>query len=148
MASTLPWHISQWSIHLALWKVTGNQCILNFGATRVWIPVIGTRTRATPVLGSNVSSHPSSVVPRRELWLFVSQWTLFDDQVSALSILQAFSAIWTSILGLSKYPEIRTFLIIFAKPGIMTDTLLILVLPSFRSLWLFPMSMISFSPDC
>jgi len=30
----------------------------------------------------------------------------------------------------------------------MADTLLILALPSFRSLWLFPMSMLSFSPNC
>ena len=30
----------------------------------------------------------------------------------------------------------------------MADTLLILTLPSFRSHWLFPMSMLSFSPNC
>jgi len=30
----------------------------------------------------------------------------------------------------------------------MADTILILALPSFRSLWLFPMSTLSFSPDC
>jgi len=30
----------------------------------------------------------------------------------------------------------------------MADTLLILALPSFRSLWLFPISLISFSPNC
>jgi len=30
----------------------------------------------------------------------------------------------------------------------MADTLLILALPSFRSLWLLPMSMLSFSPNC
>jgi hypothetical protein len=47
-----------------------------------------------------------------------------------------------------KYHELRTFLIIFAKPGLMADTLLILALPSFRSLWLFPMSMLSFSANC
>jgi len=47
-----------------------------------------------------------------------------------------------------KYYEIGTFSIIFAKPGLMADTLLIIALPSFRSLWLFPMSMLSFSPNC
>jgi len=30
----------------------------------------------------------------------------------------------------------------------MADTFLILALPSFRSLWLFPMSVLSFSPNC
>ena len=39
-----------------------------------------------------------------------------------------------SVSGLLKYLEIRTFSIIFAKPGHMADTLLILALPSFRSL--------------
>jgi len=37
---------------------------------------------------------------------------------------------------------------IFAKPGFMADTLLILALPSFRSLCLFPVSMLSLSPNC
>jgi len=63
-------------------------------------------------------------------------------------IQQAFSAIGRSASGLSKYHEIRTFSIIFAKPGLIADTLLILALPSPRSLWLFPMSMLSFSPNC
>ena len=34
------------------------------------------------------------------------------------------------------------------KPGPMADTLLILALPLFRSFWLFPISMRSFSPQC
>jgi len=42
------------------------------------------------------------------------------------------------------------FLNPLGKPGLMANTLFILALPSFRSLWLFPMSMLSFSPnaDC
>jgi hypothetical protein len=44
--------------------------------------------------------------------------------------------------------KIRTFSIIIAKPGLMADTLLILEFPSFRSLWLFPMSIHAFSPNC
>jgi len=64
------------------------------------------------------------------------------------SIQQAFSAIWRLVSGLSKLLEIRTFSIIFAKPGLMADTLLILTLPSFRSLPLFLMTMLSFSPIC
>jgi len=36
----------------------------------------------------------------------------------------------------------------FAKPGHMADTLLILALASLRSPWLFPMFMLSFSPNC
>jgi len=41
-----------------------------------------------------------------------------------------------------------TFSIIFAKPGLIPGTLLILALPSFRSLWLLPMTVLSFSPHC
>ena len=37
---------------------------------------------------------------------------------------------------------------IFAKPGLMVDTLLILALPSFGSLWLLTMSMLWCSPNC
>jgi len=47
-----------------------------------------------------------------------------------------------------KYLEIHTFSIIFGKPDLMANTLLILALPSIRSLWLIPMSMVSFSPNC
>ena len=61
---------------------------------------------------------------------------------------KAFSAIWRSVSGHSKYLEIPTFSIIFAKPGLMAVKLLILALPYFRSLWLCPMSMLSFSPNC
>jgi len=53
-----------------------------------------------------------------------------------------------SISGLSKYHEIRTCSIIFAKPGFMIKSLLILAFPSFRSLWLFPMCMLWLSPNC
>jgi len=87
-------------------------------------------------------------VLRCGLWLFHSQWNRFDNQVSAYTIQQEFSAKWRLVSGLSKYLEIRTFSIIYAKPGLMADTLLILALPSFRSLCLFPMSMLSFSPNC
>ena len=86
-------------------------------------------------------------MPRHGLWHFDRQWTHFDDQVLAYSIQQAFSAIWTSVLPLSIYLEIRTFSMIFDKPGFMADTLLILTLPSFQSLWLFPMSTLWFSQD-
>jgi len=61
---------------------------------------------------------------------------------------QASSAMWRSVSGLSKYHEILTFSSIFAKPGYMADTLLILALPSFRSFWLSPMSMLWLSPNC
>jgi len=61
---------------------------------------------------------------------------------------QGFSAIWRRVSGLWKCPQIRTFSIIFTKPGLMADTLLILALPSFRNFWLFPMSMHSFCPNC
>jgi len=148
MASIPPWHTSQWSTHFELWKVAGNQCILDSGATCMWIHMIGRRARAPPVLSSTMSSHPESVVPWCELGPFDRQWTRFDNQVSAWSIEQAFSAISTSISGLPNYHEIPTFSIILAKHGFMADTLLILALPSFRSLWLFPMSMLSFSPNC
>jgi len=70
-------------------------------------------------------------------WLFDRQCTRFDDQVSVLSIQQAFSAIWRSVSGHSKYVEICTFSIIFAKPGLMADTLLVLAFASVRSLWLY-----------
>ena len=56
--------------------------------------------------------------------------------------------IWLLVSGFSKHLEIRTFSIIFAKPGLMADTLLILALPSSRSRWLFPLSMPWFSPNC
>ena len=49
--------------------------------------------------------------------------------------------------GLSKYHEIRTFSIIFGKPGFMADTLLIDALPSCRGFWLFPLFVLSFSPN-
>ena len=44
--------------------------------------------------------------------------------------------------------ELHTFWIIFAKPCLMANTLMILALSTFHSLWLFPMSMRSFSPNC
>jgi len=46
------------------------------------------------------------------------------------------------------YLEIYTVANLFAKPGLMSDTLLILALLCFRSLWLFLISMYSFSPNC
>jgi len=148
MPSILPWHTSQRSIHLQLWTVASNRCILDFRASHVRIPIIGRRAWATPLKSSDLFSHACSEVPRGGLWHLDSQWTRFDDQVSAQSIQQAFSAIWRSISGLSKYHEIRTFSIIYAKPGFMADTVLILALPCFRSCCLFPMSTLSFSPKC
>ena len=47
-----------------------------------------------------------------------------------------------------KYHEIRNFSIFFHKPGFMADTILILGLPSSRSPWLLPMSMLPFIPNC
>jgi len=74
--------------------------------------------------------------------------TRFDDQVSAYSIQQAISAMWRSVSAHLKYVEICTFSIIFAKPGLMANILLILVLPSFWSLRFFPMSVLSFTLNC
>jgi len=147
MASKLPSHTSQWSIHLELWKVVGIHWILDFGATLVWIPVISRRDLASSALSSNVSWRPQSDVQWWGHWLFDSQWTRFDDQVSVLSILHGYSVIWRSVSGHSKSDETRTFSSIFVKPGLMADTLLILVLAFFRFLWLLPMSMVSFSSN-
>ena len=58
MLSILPWHTSQWYIHLELWTVAGNQCPLDHAATCMWIPVIGRRARPTPEFSCKVSSHP------------------------------------------------------------------------------------------
>jgi len=44
--------------------------------------------------------------------------------------------------------NLRTFSIIFAKPGFMSDTLLSLALPSFWCHSLFQISILSFSPNC
>jgi len=148
MASTLPWLTSQRSSHLEWWRVAGNWWISGYSATRAWMHLIGRRAWATSVSSSNVSSHPLLEVPLCGLWFVETQFTCFDEQVSAWSIRQAFCTIWRSVSALSKYLEIRTFSIIFAKPGLIADTLLIVVLLSFRSLWLFPMSMLSFSSNC
>jgi len=67
--------------------------------------------------------------------------------VSAI-ITASFTAIQRSVSVLSNILQIRTLSIIFAKPGFMADTLLILAFPSFRSLWRFPMSVLLFSPNC
>jgi len=146
--SKLPWRTWQWSIHPVLLRVAGNHYVWAFGDTHGWIPVIGWLAQATQMSCSDVSSHPESVVPWSGLYLFESQWTRFDDQVAVQSIQQALSALWMSVSELSKYLQICTFSIIFAKPGLMADTLLIRALPSFRSLPIFPMSMLSFSPNC
>jgi len=81
------------------------------------------------------------------LWSVGSQRTRFNDQVSMWLIQQAISAIWGLVSWFSTYVEIRTLSIIFAKPGHMADTLLMPGLPSSRSLWLSPMSMLSFPPN-
>jgi len=44
--------------------------------------------------------------------------------------------------------ELCTFSIIFTKPGFLANTLLILALPSFRSLWHISLCMLSFCPNC
>jgi len=92
-----------------------------------------------------VSSHPSSVVLLITLCVLESEWTRFDDQVTALSIYQAFAAVSRLVWGLSNYLEIRDFSMILYKPGLVVDTLLIPALPSLRSLRFCPMSMLSFS---
>ena len=131
-----------------LWRVASIDWILDSAATRGWILVIGRHTQVTPVLNSNRSSHPYYAVQQCGLWLFASLWTHFAYHVSVYSIQEALPAILRSVSGLSTYLEIRTFSILFAKPGLMADMLLILAMPSFRSLWLFTMSMHSFSPNC
>jgi len=79
---------------------------------------------------------------------FKNKCTRFENYMSAYSMHQVFSAIRWSVWGLPIYREIRTFSIIFAKPVLIADTVLIWALPSFLSFWLFPMSMLSFSPNC
>jgi len=148
MSINLPWLTWWWSIHPVLWRVASINCILDAWATHGWILAVSNIAQATPVSNSTLSSHPSYVVLQFTLWLFDSQWTRFDNQVSVYSTQQAVATICRSVSGLSNYLEIRTFSIIFAKPSLMADTTLILVLPSFRSLWIFPMSVLSFSLNC
>ena len=80
--------------------------------------------------------------------MFDSQWTHSNYTMSAESIQQAFTPIWRTVSALSNCLEINTFSIIFAKHGLMADSWLILALASFLSLCLFPMSMLSFCPNC
>jgi hypothetical protein len=47
-----------------------------------------------------------------------------------------------------KYVEIHPYSIIFVKPGLMADTVLILVLPYCRNVWLCSLSLLAFSPNC
>jgi len=53
-----------------------------------------------------------------------------------------------SVSGCSQCLEMRTLSIIFAQSGRIAATMWILALPSFRSLWLFPMSGHSFCTNC
>jgi len=138
----------QSSIRPVLWGVAGTHRIVHFGTTLGWILIISRLAQATRVLSSNMSSHPKSVLLECGLSLLDSHWTRFNYVVLQYSIQQAFTAVGRSVSGLSKYREARTFSIILAKHGYTANTLLILALPSFRSLWLFPLSMLSFSPDC
>jgi len=87
----------------------------------------------------------STVIHMLAFWQSMNS---FGNPVSAESIQQAFAAIWRSVSALSTLLEICTFWIIFAKPGLMAITLVILALPSFRSLWLFPTAMLSSSLNC
>jgi len=68
--------------------------------------------------------------------------------MSELTIQPAFAAVSRSVSGFSNHLEIQNLSISFVKPGLMANTLLILALPSVPSLWLFPLSMLSFSPKC
>jgi hypothetical protein len=129
--------------------VNSGQCslYLDFWATCGCVLVIGRLTHATQVSCSNVSSHLLLIVPQCRLCLSDEHWTGFDDQLSAWSIHEAFSAIWRLLSGLLQYLEMCTVWIIFAKSGLMVNTVLILLLPSACSLCLFPMSMCWFAPN-
>jgi len=59
-----------------------------------------------------------------------------------------FDALQRPFWGLSKFLEIHTFSIFFAKPGLIADPLLILALPCLHSLGLFTMSVRAISPNC
>jgi hypothetical protein len=126
-----------------LWWVVSTYPVLGGWATCRWILVIGRLTQATLLSDFTVSSHADYAVLHLVLMFFDSQWTQFDNWVSAYSIQEAFAAKWRSLSGFSKLRHWRTFLNIFAKPDLMADALLILALLSFSSLWLIPMSMVS-----
>jgi hypothetical protein len=82
MISILPWHPLKWSIHHQLWTGASNDSILDFGATHMWIPVNSSCIRTSPVLSSNLPSHPKLEVLQCGLWFCDSQRIHFGDQVS------------------------------------------------------------------
>jgi len=147
MAWIIPWHTAQPSIHPVLWRVAGNNCIWDCAVTGAWIPVIGRHARTTPMLSSLCLHINNRNSCNADSGFLENQWTHFDDQVSVYSLQQVFSAIWKSVSGLSKYHAIRTVSNIFAKRGLLSETLLILALPVSRNLWLFPISTPLFSPN-
>jgi len=103
MALKLPWRTCWWSIHSVLCRVAGNHQIIDSGATDGWVLIIGRLAQPTPVSNTTVISHPLLVVLQFVHWPFDCQWTHFDNQASEESLQQAFSAIWWSVSGLSKF---------------------------------------------
>lgn len=125
--------------------MASNHCIWDSWATHGWYLIIGRLAPVMSVLTSMMSWRPSLVVPWFAHWHFQRQGFSFDDQLSLQSTQQAFSAMWKSVSGLSKYLEIYAYSNMFAKPGLMATTLLILALPSVWSLWLIPIPMLVYS---
>jgi len=148
VASNLPWRTCHWSIHPVLWKVAGNHHILDYRATRGWILVISSLAQTTPVFSPNVFRHPWMVVPQCGLWLSGSQELVLPTRCQR----NQYSKHWLLYVGqfqdFQNILKIHTFSIIFAKPVLIAATLLIRAFPSSRSHWLYPMSMLSFSPNC
>ena len=134
-------------LHWVSKSMAFDQGILDSWTTRKWIHVIGMLTQATLVSNSALFSHLLLVVLLFVLWIFHIQWTPFNHLVSAWSFQYACDAIWKSLSGCWISLEISTFSIIFAKPGLFGNTLVIVALHSFWCLWLLPMTMLSFFPN-
>jgi len=122
--------------------------MLDSWATRSSIFMIGRDAQPTPLSNSRAFWHPELVVLRFVHWLFDPQWTHFNDLVSVWWIHRAFTVVWTWVSGFSKLLGICILPTIFAKPGLMAEILLNQALPSFGRIWLFSLSVISFSPSC
>jgi hypothetical protein len=139
-----PWY-TWWSfIHSVLWRVAGDYCNLDSGAIWRLILILGRLSQAAPLSNSTVCPGLYIVDPRFEFWHCDHSRTSFEETVSAYSIPQALSAISKSISGVSKPLNIWTFSIISAIPGRVANTLLILALLLFGSLWPFPICMLLF----
>jgi len=147
MASILPWHNLKLSIEIELWTVAGSQWILEFGAILVWILVFGRLTRAIHTLSSHWSSHLES-----EYYNAVFGFWIVNELLSVTSHdcnqYRKHSVLYAGRFGTLNIPWISSFLNYLWKPGHKADTLLIVALPSFRSLWVFPMCMLAFFTHC